>query len=253
MNTTQKFHDSVLKHQTRRDLTDKIFDQFGDTASLNIWTLPADVLEFEARLMRYHRGKVEFFGVEKDKQTYARAWDKAAKLGLPLTLERMYDLDYWDRPAQNKLDFIWLDRCSPYCSDVPYSLDLIFENGHLSFKNGNPIIALTVLAARETHENSEYLRSLVISDFYKSAVKSVELKDELGFARHYGIPRELNRVAQTHDHTLVLQSRTYYKDSIRKARSTPMLLFVFEVHKGIFKYNDKLVPTVRKETLFDFH
>lgn len=248
---TQKFHDSVLKHQTRRDLMDKVWGQFGDQSDLKLWTLPADVLEFESRFMKYHRGKVQFFGVEKDKEIFDRASFKATQLGIPLNLQKSIDTAYWEQPAQAKLDFIWLDRCSPYCGEVPYAFDKIFENGHLSFKNGNPIIALTILAARETHENSEHLKSLVVADFYKTRLRHPDLKDELAFARHFGIPRDLNRTAQMNGYSLVLQSRTYYKDSVRKVKSTPMLLFIFEVYKGKVKYNEKQVPTIRKEAQFD--
>jgi len=240
---TNSFESSVLKDGSRYFLRRRILDQFPRGKVLNCFTLPGTALAFEDDITWDYAGDVRLLGVEKDLDIYEEALKKIEAQNIPMKLFCENDLDYWGRSPETKLNAVWLDYCAMWTWHQREALYFMLKNGHLSFDQGNPIVAMTVCAAREP-DGEELVDEILVDHLAKGgSLDDVDLLE----ARRLGIPRSINRHIRSLGYTFVPQFVMYYKDSVRAKRSQPMLLFVFEVVSGVTGYNEGKVPFIHSQ------
>ena len=237
--STNAFEDSVLKDVSRYQFRRRILDQFPRGSRIRGFTLPGSALAFEEDLAWDYRDGLQLYGVEQVGAVYDAALKKIERAGIPMTLSRENDLNYWERSATEKLDFVWLDYCAMWNSHQRRAIEAMLANGHLNFDNGNPLVALTVLAAREPSGE-------LVDEIYADHLSKGGRPDEVDLceARRVGIPRAINRSARGLGFTFVPQFVVYYRDAVRARLAQPMMLFVFEVFRGDLRYNENRVPFI---------
>jgi hypothetical protein len=237
------FEDSVLKDVSRYLVRRRVLDQFPVEGGLNAFTLPGTSFAFEEDLHKDYGVALRLRGIEEKKAIYEAACAKLDILPTHLNMEVIHghDLSYWGCPSYYPYDFIWLDYCGSWGPDKEEAFRLILKNGHVSFERGNPLIALTVCAAREFGDRADdLLEETKLSRLLKG--KSADDENAMADARRIGIPRILNRRARKLGYSLVPQFTAIYRDAVRNKLATTMLLFMFEACEGKVPYNEGKVP-----------
>jgi len=221
---------SNLKNDMRNVLLRRVVEHF-DTRQLSTFTLPSDNFVFEKVLHEQYGKKLSMVGVEQDDVVFKKANKILNAHGLPMDLHHQTDLDYW-KSSDEEFNFVWLDYCGGWSPGKQESFQILSTGNHLRFsRKSNPLVGVTLMNAMDLMCINELI---TITSKGKNRNKwddpSMKFK-----ARLVGIPSQINAWANQNKHTFVPLNIYYYKDSVRNKRSRPMIMFLFEVVKGVKK------------------
>lgn len=234
------FPDSNLKGEMRSALVKQLYEPFTEKKKINCFTLPADNLIFESMLIEEFGRKVKFKGVEKNEKTYKTAQKIIKASKVPMQLENCMDTEFWDK-TNDVFDFVWLDYCGAWSPAKYKVMSQLATGNNLRVTKKHPgLVALTVINGMDFLSINE-LKLIIDKDRRKNGWG----QDQLEFkARIGGIPLAVNHEAQKSGYTLMPRMIYRYQDRLRTAKAIPMLMFMFEVQKGINKYDVWSTPFV---------
>jgi hypothetical protein len=231
----KSFEDGTLKENARSLIKKNITFEFSKknlAYPLSGLTLPSAGCKFESMLLNIFPN-IQFTCLERDKKIYDLSIKKQTILleRYPKTSFNFYlqdDFKYFEslKEEEKKFDFIWLDYCGAFSKSKLESLKFIFKKKLLNFKNGNPVMGITLMNGMDFYGIKILVEKSSLSNKYRKIGNGMLMN------RLSGFPRLVHEIAQENGYSINPHTILYYKDGARNRRATPMLLFCFKIFQG---------------------
>lgn len=137
--------DGKCKEKSRNLLIEKMKDRFNPNAELKVFSLCANNLLFEQKVLKeFPRAKITC--VEEDKIVFKQAIALRNSLGVQdqISIFNCHDHKYWGMSAEI-FDVIWLDYCGCFKETVYDTLVRVLDYN----VSANSLLAITLLNGRE--------------------------------------------------------------------------------------------------------